>query len=28
MAEDKGHCTVPCIFEVKYIGGFDQFSNK
>lgn len=28
MAEDKNHRTVPCIFEVKYIGGFEQFNNK
>ena len=28
LAIENDHKTVPCIFEVSYIGGFDDFKNK
>lgn len=27
IANEKGHRTVPCIFSLKYIGGFDDLSE-
>ncbi len=26
-AEEKNHHTVPCIFEVNYVGGYDDYSK-
>lgn len=28
IAEDNHHGTYPCIFEVKYIGGYDDWNRN
>jgi glutaredoxin len=28
LAKENNHSTVPCLFSVKYIGGFDDISKS
>jgi len=27
IATEKGHKTVPCVFEVTYVGGYEKFEK-